>query len=394
MNLLRHLSLIALCALALAAPHYALARPQKGIVHQMEDIPLDRVIRNLEQQAKRNPTEAWTRLDLARAHALVYALGSSKATVAFDRGNINNVPQASTASVKYSEAGKELRAHLHSAIVIYGETLDLIRPNDMRFAPAHLGRGWCYQQMGNKRAAIADYRILLKKYDLPTGRMEESKPASAWSDLEYEAAGYLLQLLDPARDADEIAQLLKEYKIYQDILNKRRRRSGVHTPIAIPLAKDTPLADIEDRDARVAFDTDASQSGQHWSWITPRAGWLIYDPRQTGKITSGIHLFGSSSYWLFWDNGYQAMAALDDNGDGVLSGKELKGLAVWVDANRNGICDPGEIRSLASLGIKSLSYSHVPLQGHPDHIVYSPQGVAYQDGSTGPSYDIILHSKE
>ncbi len=390
MNLRRRLFSITILALALGVPECALARIQAPVARQLEDIPMYRVISNLERLVSLNPQEAWTRLDLARAHALTYALGSSEATYSFEKGKITNVPQPTGSVVKYGEASKDARMHLRKAIVVYGEVLGMIPNNDIRFPVAHLGRGWCLQQMGNKPAAIEDYRILLKKYDASTGRVEELKPASEWTGIDFEAAGYLVELLDPGRDAAEIAQLKKMRGLYQQ---ENNRIPPFQTPIAIPLDRNTPLAGIEDSSARVAFDVDARHPGQHWSWITPKAGWLAYDPKKTGKIVSGIRLFGNVSYWMFWDNGYQAMSALDDNGDGVLSGKELEGLVVWVDENRNGVCDPGELKSLAELHIKALSYKHVPLPGHPDHIVYSPQGVQYDDGTSGPSYDIILHAK-
>ncbi len=110
-------------------------------------------------------------------------------------------------------------------------------------------------------------------------------------------------------------------------------------------------------------------------------------------MTSGLQLFGNVSFWLFWDNGYEALSALDDNGDGQLTGKELDGLAIWHDANGNGICDPGEVRPLSDYGIVALSCRYERDPAHPDRICFSPRGVVFADGSTRPSFDLVLKSR-
>ena len=138
------------------------------------------------------------------------------------------------------------------------------------------------------------------------------------------------------------------------------------------------------------FDADGSGLQKSWTWITPDAGWLVFDPQQTGQITSALQMFGNVSFWLFWDNGYQALASLDDNGDGVLSGAELKGLAIWQDANRNGRCEPGEVRPLAAYGIVSLSCRHRVTAGENNVAAVSGDGVRFTDGKTRPTYDVIL----
>lgn len=87
------------------------------------------------------------------------------------------------------------------------------------------------------------------------------------------------------------------------------------------------------------------------------------------------------------------LAPLDNNGDGRLTGDELWGLAVWHDANGNGICDAGEVRALASWGIVALSCRYQIDAAHPDKIAFSPQGVTLADGTTQPTFDAVLHPK-
>jgi hypothetical protein len=119
----------------------------------------------------------------------------------------------------------------------------------------------------------------------------------------------------------------------------------------------------------------------------------VHDPAATGKVTSGLQLFGNVSFWLFWETGYDALAALDDDGDSKLGGSELRGLALWHDANRNGLSDAGEVKPLGDYGIVSLSCRYERDRTHPDGIAYSPRGAAFRDGRTRPTFDLVLHSR-
>ena len=52
------------------------------------------------------------------------------------------------------------------------------------------------------------------------------------------------------------------------------------------------------------------------------------------------------------------MAAYDTNKDGQLSGEELNDLRVWTDVNSDAVAQPSELKTLAELGITSLSVNH------------------------------------
>ncbi|QEG32590.1 hypothetical protein GobsT_74460 [Gemmata obscuriglobus] len=86
------------------------------------------------------------------------------------------------------------------------------------------------------------------------------------------------------------------------------------------------------------------------------------------------------------------MATLDDNRDGVISGAELDTLALWHDANANGVCDAGEVKPLSEYGIVKLSVKFERDATHPDRIAYSKAGATFKDGSTRPTFDLVLHS--
>ena len=162
---------------------------------------------------------------------------------------------------------------------------------------------------------------------------------------------------------------------------------------AVPLADGLMAADLEAPEARVAFDVDGSGLGREWSWITPEAAWLVYDRKAEGKITSGRQLFGNVTFWMFWNNGYAPLAALDDDRDGILTGNELAGLALWNDTNGNGVADPGEVKPLSAYGIVAVSYKLQTLNDHPDKVAFSPNGVVFQDGKMRPTFDLVLKAQ-
>jgi hypothetical protein len=197
-----------------------------------------------------------------------------------------------------------------------------------------------------------------------------------------EIIGYLIRVLDPVTDAKEITQLQKDWQTLSTM-------SRAITPILISLQAGSGLDELVDTNAQVAFDLDGTGLPTKWGWITPKAAWLVYDPEGSGRITSGLQMFGNVTFWIFWRNGYEALGALDDNGDGVLSGVELEGLALWNDRNGNGASDPGEVIPIQAFGITSISCGS---QRHACGFEWNPAGVQLGDGTTRASYDWIAPS--
>ena len=100
----------------------------------------------------------------------------------------------------------------------------------------------------------------------------------------------------------------------------------------------------------IAFDLDGTGRRQTWEWITPRAGWLVWDPRGRGQVTSATQLFGSR---LGDSHG--------DGQDGVGAETRLVVGAVEVD---HGLVDEGLFLSIeaddrfGNLGIDVLDRLH------------------------------------
>ena len=241
-------------------------------------------------------------------------------------------------------------------------------------------------QAGEKVRAIAEYRRVIKEAWVVEESQTRGLPEQRFYT--HEAASYLIALLDPTRDAAEIADLRAKQKAIDD------KPPRAITPLAIPLEDGLPPDAIPAITARVRFDADGSGHLRHWTWISPDAGWLVHDPLKRGEITSALQWFGNVTFWLFWNNGYHALSALDDDGNGELTAGELRDLAIWHDRNSDGISDPGEVRPLAAHDIVGLSCRYVDGDRlgryRLQFAAVSPQGVRLADGRIRPSYDVLL----
>lgn len=355
----------------------------KPSILELKDIPLEQIIANITERVKAEPTNIVAIHQLARVHAMAYVRNIGDADLVktikdhpdepyFGRNppilHYNTIAQAS--NEKKSDSAK---AHLATAIETYKKALTIV-PKEKALI---LGLAWCQEQAGEKAGAITLYR------EVAATAWQVEEKHTFGGGFYVETVGYLIPLLDPVKDAKEIALLKQRSK-------KLERLPREISPIIIPLAEHVTLAPLINRDARVRFDLDGTGRQLEWQWITPDAAWLVFDPQHTGKITSAIQMFGNRTFLLFCPDGYQALSLLDDNRDGTLTGNELNGLALWRDANANGISEPGEVRPVTSHGITTLSTRS---QQHQTGIPFSPNGVTFQDGTTRPTYDIILETR-
>lgn len=147
----------------------------------------------------------------------------------------------------------------------------------------------------------------------------------------------------------------------------------------------------------VQFALDPSKPSQWVAWrASAEAPLLVYDPQHTGQITSGAQLFGN---WTFggnkvaslvgsklsskispWEDGYQPLATLDQNGDSVLTDSELAPLGLWFDANRDAITQPGEVVELQRTGVTKI-YTKPDGRDDKEQLVFATLGYERkQDG--------------
>jgi tetratricopeptide (TPR) repeat protein len=352
----------------------------------VEKVPIERLMKNMEEAIKKNPKDAGAVLNLARLHAMAYSLRSDEIPVASKKPDEiwfgyepPIVPFRNVVKTDDKDKLKAAKEHLEKAIKLYEEAIKL-DPKDLR---AQLGHAWLLTQTDRKDDAIKALRKVAEEGWKKDQMLKSIFPGT--HVYTTEVATYLTPLLDKEKDKEELATL-------KERIAQLQKLPRAVTPVAIPLKDNLTAADLEDRGASVAFDADGSGLQRKWTWINrTSAAWLVHDPKRTGKVDSALQMFGGVTFWLFWETGFDAMASLDDNGDGVLSGKELDGLALWHDANGNGVSDPGEVKPLAEYGIVSLSCKFERDTKHPDRIAYSKAGVTFKDGRTRPTFDLLLH---
>ncbi len=373
--------------LALAVGVLTASAHLAGIYMRMEtrEVPIERLVANLERERKTDPTNVQTLVNLARLHAMAYALKVDAFPAAQPKPDQPELPSyppgashipGAVRPAPSPEIATLAAQHLKDAIRHYAAALALAPDN----LTARLGHGWVLQQSGASAQAIAEYRRVIEQAWPSEQKVKALMPSQRL--FTQEAAGYLVPLLDKDRDAAEIADLnAKQTQV--------RGLPRAITPVVIPLTDELPPHAIVDPLARVRFDADGS-GPREWTWITTDVGWLVFDAEDRGTITSALQWFGDVTFWLFWSNGYEPMRALDDNGDGELAGTELRHLAIWDDRNRNGISDAGEVRPLAAHGIVALSCRYVAGDG-VRFAALAPHGARLANGRTRPTYDVILH---
>ena len=141
-------------------------------------------------------------------------------------------------------------------------------------------------------------------------------------------------------------------------LTPAQKAAYIATPIMLDLNGDG--VQTLGLDAGVQFDVRANGLPMHTGWVSAQDGLLVMDRNTDGSINDGSELFGSSTVLADGtraQDGYQALAALDSNGDGMISRQDavFAQLRVWVDANSDGLSAPAELRTLDGWGIASIS---------------------------------------
>lgn len=345
-----------------------------------EEAPVERLIQNLSRDLEREPENAHAHYLLARVHSMAFASAPDSLRVDPETGEpqlddgashvfIPSLVDASGGN-KDMQDDEERREHLEKAIAHYRRALDL----DPEHFPSQIGLGWTLMKAERREEAL---QVIRPAFERAWNEEKNASGIEVGRSLTLELGGYLLQLLTLPDDGREIHRARRRTRVIE-------AKPRWVTPILIPLGNRTDIASLTTAAPVVEFDLDGTEARCRWQWITPAAGWLVHDPLGRGDIRSGRQLLGGVAFWIFWNDGYEAMRALDDNADGELRGEELRGLAIWRDANENGISEPGEVRPLEDWGIAALACEGETVS---NTLSVSRGGVRFEDGTVRPSYD-------
>lgn len=266
-----------------------------------------------------------------------------------------------------------------------------------------LGRGWVYLQLNQIENAKIDFiKIInavkpiasndqkINKWDFSA--LEKYGEIATFDSRKYkvldEAIEYIIPILKLEKNETLIAKI---NLIKQD--DKYYEGGDAMTPIIFPInSEKSDFENLITPEHYVKFDLDGSGQNNNWQWINKNAAFLVYLGNDKNKlITSGRQFFGNVTFWIFWNNGYEALESLDDNHDGFLSDKELEGIYVWHDINEEGICTPNEIKTLSDFNIKKIAVNH---ELHRKNIEFNPAGLILNNGNKLPTYDWISSSVE
>jgi hypothetical protein len=371
-----------------------------------EPVPVDRLIQNLQAYIKANPKDAAGYYTLGRVHGLAYAKDGAQidVTPAKEAGKLPSFAVYRSVQEARRDENQKLtdaaRDHLVRSIENYRKATEL----DPKSGLYWLGYGWMLQQAHLQKLDLAPQRdstkpstdwradalaAYRKAFDLTHQKDLKGEHLLHAGDsfISNEAARNALALLEELPDSPEKKKDIETYRRFQEEFMKKPMAV---TPIVFPLDRDRPLAELVDNDRTVGFDLAGFGLDQKWPWLKPGTGILAWDPNQTGRIESGRQLFGSVTWWMFWQDGYQPLAMLDDNRDGSLSGEELKGIAVWSDRNADGVSDPGEVVPAERAGITRIATRPTREAG----VLQSSGGIVFSDGRTVTSYDWEPVSRE
>lgn len=141
----------------------------------------------------------------------------------------------------------------------------------------------------------------------------------------------------------------------------------------------------------VAFDLAGGGHAQTIAWSDGGGDAFVVDDRDGGAtraargagVIDGKRLFGDEGGRFA--SGYDKLAGLDGDRDGVLTGAELAGLAAWVD-DGDARVEAGELTALTALGITSLDVRHRAVTNARGEVL--DQAGFTRDGRRGLTEDV------
>jgi hypothetical protein len=136
------------------------------------------------------------------------------------------------------------------------------------------------------------------------------------------------------------------------------------SPIVISLTGKYKMTSAENG---VHFDIDADGIAERVSWTDAAdgPGFLALDRNANGRIDNGAELFGDHTRLTngaIAANGFDAIADLDWNGDGLVDAADpaWQSLVLWFDRNHDGVSGAGELVPVRETEIAAISTDYRP----------------------------------
>ena len=377
-----------------------------------QEIPVARLVSNLTERVAKNPADIQAVFTLGRVHYFAFAGASDTVNVLSRPDTTYPVPydffaERGKGESAYGKPSAPLReadrlAHLKNAITYLSRAVALDDPREpdgryaLCLACAYEDGALFATKAGVIETTAADERAwieaAIRYYGLAFDRavandsQSTRRPTFGLETLvSYEAGRSYQRLLERRgnADADEQSRLTR---ITQFLATMEKLAFGAITPLVFALNRPAELVDLLAPQRIVWFDLNGSHLPQRYRWVRPDTGILVWDPAHTSRITSGRQLFGSVTWWMFWDDAYQALEVLDEDRSGWIEGRELADLAVWFDRDQDGRSDHGEVVRIESTPIAAIA-AHA--SGTAGGAAMNAKGLRLNDGHLLPTYDWV-----
>lgn len=159
------------------------------------------------------------------------------------------------------------------------------------------------------------------------------------------------------------------------------------SPLVLDLGGDgIEVVSLEDSNA--TFDMDLDGRADPTGWIGTSDGFLVLDRNGNGVIDGRGELFGDMDGA---SNGFEHLAELDSNGDGVMNANDAAwdDLSVWVDANGDGKSHPGELVTMEEAHVSEIDLrADVVDEQVGDQFISHRSDFGRDDGSRGRIDDV------
>lgn len=381
---------------------FALTSPAFSKFMSPEMIPVERLLKSAEAYVVANPNSEEAKYILARIHYLAFARSSGEVP-AFNEADTEGKPEIAPnwmiRGMKPSDELNEaqLTAHANDAITGFQKLIEKDSDNGLY----QLGFASLIEQIIEWREKAKPKELPEQLKNLTLKQAQEAylvayrasfgkdsklkyQPTPGISSLvSYEAGTAFVRLAESEGETDkDLKAALKEVK--EGLKKIEALPMGAITPIIFSMLTVDSIEDLLTPETKVDFNLRGYGPRERTTWVKPETAFLVWDPAKEGDITTGEQLFGGYTFRIFRETGYHALAALDDDANGILQGAELEGVCAWFDLGSDGKSSASEVRDLADLGIVGIKVIQTGTDGsHPT----CHDGLMLKDGTTLPTWD-------